>query len=99
MVYLVIKNITIKRFNKKFNYKYIGPYLIIKKILNNNYKLDLLLKVKIYLIFYISLYKIVININVIKIKRNDIEIKTNKYKIKKILNVRIKNGRIKYKVK
>ena len=68
MVYLIIKNITIKRLNKKLNYKYIKPYLIIKKILKNNYKLNLLLKVKIYLIFYISLLENVININVIKIK-------------------------------
>ena len=68
MVYLVIKNITIKRFSKKFDYKYIGLYLIIKKILKNNYKLDLLLKIKIYLIFYISLFKDVTNINAIKIK-------------------------------
>ena len=91
MVYLVIKNITIKRFNKKLNYKYIGPYLIIKKILKNNYELDLLLKVKIYLIFYILLLENVTNINVIKIGRNNVEIKINKYEIKKILNVQIKN--------
>ena len=68
MVYLVIKNITIKRFSKKLDYKYIGLYLIIKKILKNNYELNLLLKVKIYLIFYISLFKDVTNINVIKIR-------------------------------
>ena len=66
MVYLVIKNITIKRFNKKLNYKYIGPYLVIKKILKNNYELNLLIKVRIYLIFYISLFENVTNINVIK---------------------------------
>ena len=87
MVYLVIKNIIIKRFNKKFDYKYIGLYKIIKKILKNNYELDLLLKVKIYLIFYISLFKNAININVIKTKRDNVKIKANKYKIKKILNV------------
>ena len=87
MVYLVIKNITIKRFSKKFDYKYIGLYLIIKKILKNNYELNLLLKVKIYLIFYISLLENVTNINVIKIRRNNVEIKINKYKVKKILNV------------
>ena len=87
MVYLVIKNITIKRPNKKLDYKYIGLYLVIKKILKNNYKLNLLLKIKIYLIFYIFLLKNAININVIKIKRNDIKIKTNKYEIKRILNV------------
>ena len=87
MVYLIIKNITIKRLNKKFNYKYIGLYLIIKKILKNNYELNLLLKVKIYLIFYIFLLKNVTNINVIKAGRNDVEIKANEYEAKKILNV------------
>ena len=99
MVYLAIKNITIKWFNKKFNYKYIGPYLVIKKILKNNYELNLLLKVKIYLIFYIFLLKDVTNINAIKVRRDDVEVKTNEYEIKKILNVRIKNKRIKYKIK
>ena len=83
MVYLVIKNIIIKRLNKKLNYKYIGPYLVIKKILKNNYELNLLLKIKIYLIFYISLLKNVTNINVIKAGRNNVKIKTNEYKIKK----------------
>ena len=99
MVYLVIKNITIKQLNKKLDYKYIGPYKIIKKILENNYKLDLLLKVRIYLIFYISLFKNVININIIKTGRDNIEIEVNEYEAKKILNIRIKNKRIKYKVK
>ena len=74
MVYLIIKNITIKQLNKKLDYKYIGPYLVIKKILKNNYELNLLLKVKIYLIFYISLFKNVTNINVIKAGRNDVKI-------------------------
>ena len=46
MVYLAIKNIIIKRPNKKLDYKYIGPYLIIKKLLKNNYELNLLLKLK-----------------------------------------------------
>ena len=68
IIYLVIKNIIIKQLNKKLNYKYIGPYLIIKKILKNNYELNLLLKVKIYLIFYISLLENAANINVIKIR-------------------------------
>ena len=67
MVYLVIKNIIIKQLNKRFNYKYIGLYKIIKKILKTNYKLNLLPKIKIYPIFYISLFKNVTDINVIKI--------------------------------
>ena len=68
MVYLAIKNIIIKQLNKKLDYKYIGPYKIIKKILKNNYELDLLLGIRIYLTFYISLLENVTNINAIKIK-------------------------------
>ena len=45
--------------------------------------MDLLLKVKIYLIFYIFLLEDVVNINVIKAGQNDIKVKINKYEIKK----------------
>ena len=79
MVYLVIKNITTKRLNKKLNYKYLGLYKVTKKISENNYQLDLLSKVRIYLIFYISLLKNVINVKLISIKRNNV--KVNKKKI------------------
>ena len=37
MVYLAIKNIIIKRLNKKLDYKYLRLYKVIKKILKNNY--------------------------------------------------------------
>ena len=55
MVYLAIKNIIIKRFSKKLNYKYLKLYKVIKRISENNYQLDLPPKVRIYLIFYIFL--------------------------------------------
>ena len=57
------------------DYKYIGPYKIIKKISENNYKLDLLLKIRLYLIYYISLLKLVANIIQVKVgnKPNKIE--------------------------
>jgi hypothetical protein len=57
IVYLAIKNIIIKRPLHKLDYKYIRLYKIKRKISENNYKLDLLPKVRIYLIFYISLLK------------------------------------------
>ena len=57
MVYLATKNIIIKKPSKKLDYKYIEPYKVIKKILKNNYKLNLPPKVKIHLIFYIFLLK------------------------------------------
>ena len=37
MVYLTIKNIIIKRFNQKLDYKYLGLYKVIKRISENNY--------------------------------------------------------------
>ena len=56
------------------DYKYIGPYKITKKILENNYKLDLLLKVRFYLIFYISLLELVVDIIQVKIGNEPEEI-------------------------
>ena len=37
MVYLVTKNIIIKRPNKKLDYKYLELYKVIKRISKNNY--------------------------------------------------------------
>ena len=37
MVYLAIKNIIIKKPNKKLDYKYLKLYKVIKKISENNY--------------------------------------------------------------
>ena len=86
MVYLATKNIITKRLNKKLNYKYLGLYKVIKKILENNYQLDLLLKVRIYPIFYILLFKDAINVNPISIGRNDVKVKKEKYKAKKVFD-------------
>ena len=37
IIYLVTKNIIIKKPNKKLDYKYLRLYKVIKKILKNNY--------------------------------------------------------------
>ena len=63
MIYLATKNIITKRPNKKLDYKYIGPYKVIKKISENNYQLDLSPKVRIHLIFYIFLFEDAKNVN------------------------------------
>jgi hypothetical protein len=55
MVYLSIKNITIKRPSHKLDYKYIGPYKIKKRISENNYKLDLPPKVRLHKTVHVSL--------------------------------------------
>ena len=40
-VYLLCKNIIIKRLNDKLNFKKLGPFTIVQKILELNYKLSL----------------------------------------------------------
>ena len=88
MIYLAIKNIITKRFSKKLNYKYLKLYKVIKRILENNYQLDLPLKVRIYLIFYISLLEDAINVKFINIKRNNVKVEKEKYEIEKVFDIR-----------
>ena len=88
MVYLATKNIIIRTPNKKLDYKYLKLYKIIKRISKNNYQLDLPLKVRIYLIFHISLLKDAINVKLISTGRNNVKVNEKKYEIKKVLNTR-----------
>ena len=88
MVYLITKNIITKKPNKKLDYKYLGPYKVTKKISKNNYQLDLPPKVRIHLIFYISLLEDVINVKLINTGRNNVKVNKKKYKTKKVLNTR-----------
>ena len=44
---------------KKLNYIKIGLFKIINKVIEVLYRLDLLLKIKIYLIYYITILKLV----------------------------------------
>ena len=99
MVYLATKNIITKRLSKKLNYKYIGLYKVTKKLLENNYELYLLLKIRIYPIFYISLLKNAKDVNPTETERNDVKIKDKKYETEKILNICKKNGQIEYLIK
>ena len=61
--------------------------------------MDLLLKIKIYPIFYIFLLKDVKNVNFTEARRDDVKVKDEKYEAEKILDIRKKNGRIEYLVK
>ena len=54
-VWLLHKNILSRRLSKKLNYIKLGPFKIKKKIIEVNYKLDLLAKIKIYLVQYIAM--------------------------------------------
>ena len=83
MVYLAIKNIITKKLSKKFDYKYLRLYKVIKKISKNNYQLDLPSKVRIYPIFHISLLEDAITVKFINIGRNNVEINEKEYEGKK----------------
>ena len=47
-----------KWLNKKLNYIKMGPFKIINKVIEVLYRLDLLLKIKIYLVCYIAILKL-----------------------------------------
>ncbi len=57
---LFYKNIIIKRSNYKLNFKKFKIFIIIYKILKYNYKLLLFKTIQIYLIFYISLFELIL---------------------------------------
>ena len=58
-VYLLTKNFKSKWFSKKLNYIKIELFKIINKIIKVLYRLDLLLKIKIYLVYYIAILELV----------------------------------------
>ena len=99
MVYLATKNITTKRPSKKLDYKYIGPYPVIKKISENNYELDLPSGVRIHPIFHISLLEDAANVDATEAGRDDVEVEADEYEAEKILDVRTEDGRVEYEVK
>jgi len=56
-VWLLYKNLKLRRLSKKLDYVKIGLFKIIAKILEVIYRLDLLVKMKIYLVQYIVILK------------------------------------------
>ena len=57
-VYLLTKIFESKWLSKKLNYIKIGPFKIISKVIEVLYRLDLLLKIKIHLVYYIAILKL-----------------------------------------
>ena len=75
-------------------------YKIKKKVLNINYKLELLKRSKVYLIFYVLLLKEVAKTTNTSSKEVKLEYKLNVFKVKRILNSKVsKEEHIKYLVK
>ena len=57
-VYLLRKNIKTKRPNNKLDFKKLGPFKILEKIRDVNFKLRLLRTSRLYLVFHILLLKL-----------------------------------------
>ena len=58
-VYLFTKIFKNKQFSKKLDYIKIGLFKIINKVIEVLYRLDLLLKIKIHLVYYIAILELV----------------------------------------
>ena len=56
-VQLLYKNFLSKRPSKKLNYIKLGLFKVKKKVMEVNYKLNLLVKIKIYLVQHITILK------------------------------------------
>ena len=57
--YLFYKNIITKQLNDNLDFKKFGPFTIVQKILEFNYKLSLSKTIQIHLIFHISLFELI----------------------------------------
>ena len=77
-----------------------GPFKIINKIIEVLYRLDLLLKIQIYLIYYITILEPVYKNHELLIYKQDIYkgYKEKKQLIKKILQYNKVDGQLFYKV-
>ena len=100
MVLLSTKNITTRRQSKKLDYKYIGPYKVVKRISENNYELNLPPKVRLHPIFHISLLEPAKGTIVVKTGQNDVEVDgPEEHKVERILDKQKIEGKTHYLVK
>ena len=86
-VYLFTKIFKSKRFSKRLNYIKIKPFKIISKVMEVLYRLNLPLKIKIHLVYYIAILKLTYkNYKLLVYKQNIYKgHKEDKQLIKKIL--------------
>ena len=79
------------------DFKKLGLFLIKKKINLVNYKLKLLLKIRIYPIFYISLLESILTNS--KLSNKIIKLEVKEYIIEKVLDSKVINNKIYYLVR
>jgi hypothetical protein len=98
IVYLFRKNIKTKRLSNKLNYTKIGPYRIKEKLEPVTFKLELLKRIRIYLVFYISLLEPALSNIRLGLVHIDKEIKEPLYKIKEIIRFKAISDKLYYLV-
>jgi len=70
-VWLLYKNFKSRQLSKKLDYVKIGLFKIVEKILEVTYRLDLLVKIKIYLTQYIIMLELVYRDLVVLVYKED----------------------------
>ena len=99
-VYLLQKNIKTKQLSSKLDYKMLRLYKIKKKVLNVNYKLELLKGFRVHLIFHVLLLKEAARTTKLSTNKIKLEHKLDVYNVKRVLNSKIsKKGQIEYLIK
>jgi hypothetical protein len=99
-VYLLRRNINIKRLSNKLDYKKLELFKISKVVGLVNYYLELLKIINIYLIFYISFLELVLS-EVSNILYTEIELVNlnTEYKVEEILDQKYIRGKLYYLIK
>ena len=96
MIYLLKKNIKIKKFSDKLDHIKLGPFQIKKKLKPVTFKLKVGKKMRIYLVFYISLLKSVlkkVRSGLVKINK---ELQESRYKIENVIKYKLFNNKSHY---
>jgi len=96
-VYLLTKNLKIRKKSKKLNYVKIESFFIKKVKKSVNYELDLSKNAKVFLVFYISLLKSADLSTSIQETFHYYSQKKNRFKIKKILEKKDQQYLVKWK--
>src|ERR1700684_4321324 len=98
IVYLTRRYIRTKRLSDKLNFRKLRPFRVTDRIFKVNYRLELLITIRIYLVFYVTLLKLVAPgarlIIIAKIEEEEPE-----YKVEEILDSKLVNNNIKYLIK
>jgi hypothetical protein len=97
-VYLLRRNIDIKRLNSKFDFKKIGSFKIKKVKSKITFKLQLPKTIKIYPVFHISLFEPVLD-NILIDFQQEAETDYDEYEIEEILDSRQKGRTKEYLIK